>query len=74
MNDLWNDAGELDLEDSALRVPCPSCDREILEDLPRCPYCESNVWPEDAPASGQLWLLLLGAACLFAAWQLVAGQ
>jgi hypothetical protein len=64
----WDETGgEEDAFDDGeeVTVPCPYCRRPILEDSPRCPYCENYLSREDAsPARKPLWFLVGAAAVL----------
>lgn len=65
-NDDWDDDGD-SVDDSAddATVPCPYCRREILEDSPRCPYCEQYISAEDTtPARKPLWVIVAALICL----------
>lgn len=56
-------------------VPCPSCRREILEDSPRCPYCERYLSAEDHAGAGRpAWIIATALICLGIAvwWVLMA--
>lgn len=73
----WDDAEAESGEDqdADATVPCPSCRREILEDTPRCPYCEQYISAEDhAGAAKPAWVILTALVCLGIAiwWVLVA--
>jgi hypothetical protein len=73
--DDWDDAeddpgdGAEELEDEPT-VPCPSCRREILEDSPRCPYCERYLSAEDHTGPGRpAWIIVTALICLgIAVW------
>ncbi|MFM8985893.1 MAG: hypothetical protein ACKONH_07535 [Planctomycetia bacterium] len=57
------DSGD-DLDEEAT-VPCPSCGREILEDSPRCPYCERYLSAEDhAGQRKPVWITATALVCL----------
>ena len=57
--------GEADDEPT---VPCPSCGREILEDSPRCPYCERYLSSEDHIATTRpAWVVVTALLCLVVA-------
>jgi hypothetical protein len=75
-DDEADDEGDAtDGQDEEPTVPCPSCRREILEDSPRCPYCERYVSAEDDAVSGKpLWVTLTALICLGVAiwWLFVA--
>jgi len=66
-DDVWDDdAADIgdDAEDEPT-VPCPSCRREILEDSPRCPYCEQYISEEDHPSRRQpVWIIVTALICL----------
>jgi hypothetical protein len=47
-------------DDDEPTVPCPYCRRQILEDTPRCPFCENYISAEDVPASPKPWWLIIG--------------
>ena len=55
-------------------VPCPFCRREILEDSPRCPYCERYLSAEDhAGQRKPTWVIATALVCLgVAIWWLFA--
>lgn len=54
-----------DRDDEQPTVPCPHCRREILEDVPQCPYCEQYVSAEDyARQSKPLWVIVTAVVCL----------
>lgn len=62
-------------DDGPPTVPCPYCQREILEDADRCPHCENYVSREDAPPASKSrgWIVLMVLALVAAAiW--VAGR
>ena len=60
----WEDDWASDDEDEPT-IPCPYCRREILEDSPRCPYCENYLSGEDAPPQPKSRLMIVGVAiCL----------
>ena len=65
--DEWDDV-EADLGDDSEdepTVPCPFCRREILEDSPRCPYCERYVSAEDHAGQRKPdWIIATAVACL----------
>lgn len=69
-DDGWDDDSEFDgdLRDEdgvEPTVPCPFCDREILEDTPRCPHCERYLSPEDFVRSSKPpWVVITAAVCL----------
>lgn len=46
---------EAERNDEPAEVPCPYCKREILEDLPQCPYCGCYLSREDAPPVRRQW-------------------
>lgn len=72
----WDDEDEaedsdgFDDSDDEPTVPCPSCGREILEDSPRCPYCEQYISADDhAAARKPLWVIATALICLaIAVW------
>jgi hypothetical protein len=71
VTDDWEDDGD----DEESTIPCPYCDKEIIEDTPRCPHCENYISAEDAPPSRKPWWLVLGVlACLYAVWQWISGR
>ncbi len=55
-------------------VPCPSCGRDILEDTPRCPYCEQYISAEEHAVPGKpTWVIVTAVVCLAVAlWWVVA--
>lgn len=64
-DDEVDDGDGLDDSDDEPTVPCPSCRREILEDSPRCPYCERYISEEDhATSSKPLWVIATALVCL----------
>jgi hypothetical protein len=73
--DDWEDDDGVDGDDDEPTVPCPYCRREMLEDSPRCPFCERYISAEDSPGPRRpLWLLLTALACLgMAVWWVFAG-
>jgi hypothetical protein len=48
-------------DDQEPTIPCPYCNREILEILEQCPHCGNYLSEEDAPPSRKPWWILLGA-------------
>jgi hypothetical protein len=60
-------------EDGELRVLCPCCDREVREESPYCPYCESSFGEVPLPCGHPWWAVLALLVCLAALWQLLAG-
>jgi hypothetical protein len=73
----WDD-DETDRSDDAddePTVPCPSCRRDILDDSPRCPYCERYISEEDlAGPSKPVWLTVTALVCLgIAIWWALVG-
>jgi hypothetical protein len=65
-DDSWDD----DDSDEEPTVPCPSCRRMILEDSPRCPYCERYISEEDHPGQSRpAWVIVTAVICLaIAVW------
>lgn len=62
-----------DDEDEPL-VPCPYCRRKIVEDSPRCPYCENYISREDAPPARKPWWMIVGALlCAYVIYRWIAG-
>jgi hypothetical protein len=60
--DEWDEDDDSDDEPT---VPCPSCHREILEDTPRCPYCERYISAEDTAAPPKpFWMVATALVCL----------
>ena len=62
----WDDE-DLDLEDDSdeATVPCPSCDREMFEDSPRCPHCGHFVSAEDdAGPRRPRWVVVTALICI----------
>lgn len=56
----WDDEA-----DDEPTVPCPHCQHEILEDSPRCPYCERYLSTEDHAGQGKpLWVIATALICL----------
>jgi hypothetical protein len=69
----WNDDDDFTPDDEEPTIPCPYCNREILEDLVRCPYCENYLSEEDAPPSRKPWWILLGVAlALYAVYRWIS--
>lgn len=70
--DVDEDAGgaEWDEFDDEPTVPCPSCGREILEDSPRCPFCENYLSDDDhRPRRHPVWVSVTAVICLgIAVW------
>jgi len=75
-DDDWEDDSDLDSDadvdseddDDDETVPCPFCKRQILEDTPRCPYCEHYLSEADfARGSKPLWVIATAVVCLVAA-------
>ena len=65
----WDDDAEdgVDADDEPT-VPCPYCRREILEDSPRCPFCERFISAEDHARPQQpAWVIVTAVVCLAAA-------
>ena len=57
-------------EDEDPTFPCPYCHREILEEAERCPYCESYISKEDAPAARKPWWIVVGViVCLYVVYR-----
>jgi len=77
-DDEWHpgdDADPGDDSDEEPTVPCPYCRREILEDVPRCPFCERYISAEDhAALTKPLWIIATALVCLAATlwWVLMA--
>lgn len=46
---------EAEMSDEPAEVPCPYCKREILEDVPQCPYCGCYLSREDTPPRREWW-------------------
>ena len=73
----WDeDEGECDnSEDRAdSTVPCPYCQKEILEDSLRCPHCERYISEEDQPPQRKPWLIILGVALsMYVVYRWIAG-
>ena len=67
-DDEWDAADDADTGDDSDEeptVPCPSCRRDILEDSPRCPYCERYISAEDHAGPGKpLWIIATALVCL----------
>jgi hypothetical protein len=64
------DDGDSDEEPT---VPCPACGREILEDTPRCPYCERYISAEDGGGPRRpVWIVVTALLCLaIAVWWVI---
>jgi hypothetical protein len=61
-----DDDAEAD-DDDEPTIECPSCRREILEDSPRCPYCEHYLSAEDlASPRRPMWVIVTAIVCLAA--------
>ena len=75
-HDDWDDdsdSGDQDPDDEPT-IPCPYCRREILEDSPRCPFCEQYISAEDSPGPGKpFWVVATALICLAIALWLVFG-
>ncbi len=75
-DDEWDDDDDSYGEDSGDEptVPCPFCKRDILEDTPRCPYCEQYLSAEDfARAAKPTWVVATAILCLvIALWWVLA--
>lgn len=55
-------------------VACLHCQREMHEDSPRCPHCESYVSREDQPPQPKPWWMIVGTlACLYVIYRWIAG-
>jgi hypothetical protein len=69
----WDDDPDIDGhasddDDDDNTVPCPFCKRPILEDTPRCPYCEQYLSEADfARGSKPLWVIVTAVVCLVVA-------
>lgn len=49
-------------DDDLPTVPCPYCREPVLEDVGRCPACESYISAEDAPPARKptwVWVCLI---------------
>jgi hypothetical protein len=72
----WDEdqADDGDDSDDEPTVPCPSCRREILEDVPQCPYCKRYISAEDtAQPSKPVWVVVTAVVCLaIAIWLALA--
>jgi predicted nucleic acid-binding Zn ribbon protein len=57
-------------DDGEDTVPCPHCGKAVYEDAERCPYCETYLSEEDAPARNPWWIILgaLGVLAAVALW------
>lgn len=68
--DDWDTGGaedDDDWDDSSddPTVSCPSCGREIFEDSPRCPHCETYLSDDDHRGRRQpLWVSITAVICL----------
>lgn len=73
-DDDGTDSGDDHDSDDEPTVPCPSCRREILEDSPRCPYCERYLSAEDHAAPRKpAWVIVTALVCLAVAlWWVVS--
>ena len=61
------DDDEAEADDDEPTIECPSCRREILEDSPRCPYCEQYLSAEDhASPRRPMWVIVTAIVCLAA--------
>ena len=71
--DERDDDSENDTDsDDEPTIPCPYCRREILEDSPRCPFCEQYISAEDSPGPRKpLWVVATALICLATALWLV---
>lgn len=68
-HDDWDDEeadfGDDQYSDDEATIPCPYCRLEILEDSPRCPYCERYISAEDHAAPQKpLWIIATALVCL----------
>lgn len=74
--DDWDEDDPAFDDDDEPTIPCPSCRREILEDTPRCPYCEQYLSAEDGGGSHRpTWIVLTALVCLgLAVWWVVSGR
>ena len=75
VSDDGDDEGDgFEYDDEPALVPCPYCRREIVENAERCPYCETYISAEDAPASRKPWWIIVGTLlCLWVVYRWVAG-
>jgi hypothetical protein len=63
--DAWDEEDFPEDADDESTVPCPCCHREILEDSPRCPFCEQWISAEDeAGPHRPLWVMMTALLCL----------
>lgn len=61
-------------DDGEPLVPCPYCQREILEDVAACPYCGNYISAEDAPPARKPWWIIVGALlCLYIVYRWIVG-
>jgi hypothetical protein len=69
--DDWEDPEAPDYDDDEEPcIPCPHCQREILEESERCPYCEHYLSREDSPPGRKpLWLVIGVIACLYVVYR-----
>jgi hypothetical protein len=70
-DDDWENPEPPDYDDDEEPcIPCPHCQREILEESERCPYCGHYVSREDAPPRRKpLWLVIGVVACLYVVYR-----
>ncbi len=64
-DEAWRDPHSLDEDDDEPIVPCPYCQKEMLEDMIRCPSCGQYISREDAPPGPRpLWIVVGIILCL----------
>jgi hypothetical protein len=75
--DEWDEEpASFEDDDDEPTIPCPFCRREVLEDAPRCPYCERYISTEDGGSPGRpLWVVVTALVCLaMAIWWVVTSR
>ena len=63
-SDMDPDGADGDDDDGVDTVPCPYCDRPVLEDAEICPHCRNFLSFEDAPRHRPLWILVAAILAL----------
>jgi hypothetical protein len=82
IDDDWDDDGEDwrdsvdddDSDDEESTVPCPYCNRSLLEDVLCCPFCGNYISDEDAPPARKPWWMIVGVlVCLYIVYRWTTG-
>jgi hypothetical protein len=57
LEDDWEnpDPSDMDQDDEPEQIPCPYCNRMILEETDICPYCGSFISREDVQTKPPHW-------------------